>query len=39
MYNIIIEGSYVYELCETGDYLCVGKIINGIDGKYIEWYT
>lgn len=35
---MIRQGNYIYFYCETGDWIRCGKIINGIDGEYIEWY-
>ena len=32
-------GKYVYKQAPTGDWLKVGKIVNGIDTDYIEWYA
>ena len=34
-----IIGNDVYKWCETGDWLLSGKIVNGVDGVYIEWYA
>jgi hypothetical protein len=32
-------GNYIYELCITGDWVRCGKIINGVDTDYIEWFV
>ena len=32
-------GKYVYKQAPTGDWLKVGKIVNGIDVDYVEWYA
>ena len=30
-------GDYIYELGPTG-WVCVGKVLDGFDGPYVEWY-
>jgi len=30
--------NYIYKLAPTGDLLCCGKVVVGIDGEYIKWY-
>jgi hypothetical protein len=33
-----IIGKDVYKWSETDEWLLSGKIVNGIDGFYIEWF-
>ena len=31
-------GNYIYKWCETGQYLCCGKVCQGIDGEFIQYF-
>lgn len=31
-------GNYIYEQAPTGDWVKTGKVIDGIDGEYIQYY-
>lgn len=32
-------GRYIYEQAPTGDWVKVGRVVNGIDAYYIQWYA
>lgn len=36
---MILRGNYLYEYCETGELIKVGKIIEGLECDYIRWYN
>lgn len=35
---MFIVGHYVYYYCETGELICCGEVVMGIDGYYVEYY-
>lgn len=32
-------GNKIYEWCVTGEWLWCGRIRQGIDGEFIEWFA
>ena len=36
---MIRQGNSIYKWCETGDWLLCGKVKQGIDGEFIEWFA
>jgi len=34
---MIREGNYIYNWCETGEWIVCGKVKVGLDGDYIQW--
>ncbi len=31
-------GKYIYDWCETGDWIICGEVVNGRDCDFIKWY-
>lgn len=37
--NMIRIGNYLYEEAPTGEWLKVGRFVNGIDSEHIIWFA
>jgi len=36
---MIRQENIIYKWCETGEWLRCGKVKQGTDGEYIEWFS